>query len=69
MGSSPSRITAISRGSIRLCGRAQGSSISPAAGWSDDDLARLTCRNVLRAMADAGLTAAGEARQLASDPA
>ena len=32
-------------------------------GWSDDDLARLTCRNVLRAMGDAGLTAAGEARQ------
>ena len=29
-------------------------------GWSDDDLARLTCRNVLRAMGDAGLTAAGE---------
>jgi len=25
-------------------------------GWSDDDLARLTCRNVLRAMGDAGLT-------------
>ena len=32
-------------------------------GWSDDDLARLTCRNVLRAMGDAGLTAAGEARR------
>jgi membrane dipeptidase len=30
-------------------------------GWSDDDLARLTCRNVLRAMGDAGLTAGGEA--------
>jgi membrane dipeptidase len=29
-------------------------------GWSDDDLARLTRRNILRAMADAGLTAAGE---------
>jgi membrane dipeptidase len=26
-------------------------------GWSDEDLARLTCRNVLRAMGDAGLTA------------
>ena len=38
-------------------------------GWSDEDLARLTCRNVLRAMGDAGLTAAGEARQDASDPA
>jgi membrane dipeptidase len=25
-------------------------------GWSDDDLARLTCRNVLRTMGDAGLT-------------
>ena len=32
-------------------------------GWSDEDLARLTCRNVLRAMGDAGLTATGEARQ------
>ncbi len=30
-------------------------------GWSDEDLARLTGGNVLRAMADAGLTAAGEA--------
>jgi membrane dipeptidase len=29
-------------------------------GWSDDDLARLTSRNVLRAMGDAGLTRAGE---------
>ena len=29
-------------------------------GWSDEDLARLTCRNVLRAMGDAGLTAEGE---------
>jgi len=29
-------------------------------GWSDEDLAGLTCRNVLRAMGDAGLTAAGE---------
>jgi membrane dipeptidase len=29
-------------------------------GWSDDDLAGLTSRNVLRAMGDAGLTAAGE---------
>ncbi len=29
-------------------------------GWSDDDLARLTGRNVLRAMGDAGLTATGE---------
>jgi membrane dipeptidase len=29
--------------------------------WSDEDLARLTCRNTLRVMADAGLTAAGEA--------
>jgi len=38
-------------------------------GWSDEDLARLTCRNVLRAMGDAGLTEAGEARQEASDPA
>ena len=38
-------------------------------GWSDEDLARLTCRNVLRAMGDAGLTAAGEARQHATDPA
>ena len=27
-----------------------------ARGWSQDDLARLTCRNVLRAMGDAGLT-------------
>ncbi len=35
-------------------------------GWSDDDLARLTCRNVLRAMGDAGLTTAGEARSGAS---
>jgi membrane dipeptidase len=25
-------------------------------GWSDKDLARLTCRNVLRTMGDAGLT-------------
>ncbi len=31
-------------------------------GWSDDDLARLTCRNMLRVMGDAGLTATGEAR-------
>ena len=31
-------------------------------GWSDDDLARLTCRNVLRVMGDAGLTVTGEAR-------
>ena len=38
-------------------------------GWSDEDLARLTCRNVLRAMGDAGLTAAGEARQDTTDPA
>ena len=30
-------------------------------GWSDQDLARLTGGNVLRAMADAGLTAEGEA--------
>ncbi len=30
-------------------------------GWSDVDLASLTCRNTLRAMADAGLTTAGEA--------
>jgi membrane dipeptidase len=32
-------------------------------GWSDDDLAGLTCRNVLRAMGDAGLTDAREDRQ------
>ena len=32
-------------------------------GWSDEDLARLTCRNVLRAMGDAGLTDAREDRQ------
>jgi membrane dipeptidase len=32
-------------------------------GWSDDDLARLTCRNVLRAMGDAGLTSEREAAQ------
>ena len=38
-------------------------------GWSDEDLAGLTCRNVLRTMADAGLTAAGEARRDAADPA
>ena len=31
-------------------------------GWSDEDLAGLTCRNVLRAMGDAGLTAAGRPR-------
>ncbi len=29
-------------------------------GWSDEDLARLTCRNILRAMGDAGLSAVGE---------
>jgi membrane dipeptidase len=29
-------------------------------GWSDADLARLTCRNVLRAMGDAGLTSGRE---------
>jgi membrane dipeptidase len=29
-------------------------------GWSDADLYRLTCRNVLRAMRDAGLTSDGE---------
>jgi membrane dipeptidase len=29
-------------------------------GWSDDDLARLTSRNILRAMGDAGLSKAGE---------
>jgi membrane dipeptidase len=29
-------------------------------GWSDADLAGLTCRNVLRAMGDAGLTASSE---------
>jgi membrane dipeptidase len=38
-------------------------------GWSDEDLAGLTSRNVLRTMADAGLTAAGEAKQQAADPA
>jgi membrane dipeptidase len=32
-------------------------------GWSSDDLARLTCRNVLRTMADAGLTDRGESRE------
>ncbi|MCW2760583.1 MAG: rane dipeptidase [Marmoricola sp.] len=32
-------------------------------GWSDEDLARLTCRNVLRAMGDAGLTSAGKSAQ------
>lgn len=31
-------------------------------GWSDADLAKLTCRNVLRTMSDAGLTDAGESR-------
>ena len=31
-------------------------------GWSDDDLAGLTCRNVLRAMGDAGLTEASTRR-------
>ncbi len=31
-----------------------------ARGWSEDDLAGLTCRNVLRAMGDAGLTAGRE---------
>ena len=31
-------------------------------GWSDEDLARLTCRNVLRTMRDAGLTSARETR-------
>lgn len=30
-------------------------------GWSEQDLARLTCRNVLRVMGDAGLASAGEA--------
>ena len=30
-------------------------------GWSSDDLARLTCDNVLRAMGDAGLTKSREA--------
>jgi membrane dipeptidase len=29
-------------------------------GWSDEDLAGLTCRNVLRTMRDAGLTSARE---------
>ena len=38
-------------------------------GWSDEDLARLTCRNVLRAMGDAGLTAAGGARHHTTKPA
>jgi membrane dipeptidase len=32
-------------------------------GWSDQELAALTCRNVLRAMGDAGLTDAREDRQ------
>jgi membrane dipeptidase len=32
-------------------------------GWSDDDLTGLTSRNVLRAMGDAGLTDAEEARE------
>ena len=32
-------------------------------GWSDEDLARLTCRNVLRAMGDAGLTSGREDAQ------
>jgi membrane dipeptidase len=32
-------------------------------GWSDADLARLTCRNVLRTMGDAGLTSAHEQAQ------
>ena len=31
-----------------------------ATGWSDQDLIKLSSRNVLRAMGDAGLTAAGE---------
>ena len=31
-------------------------------GWSDEDLARLTCRNVLRAMGDAGSDASRRAR-------
>ncbi len=30
------------------------------AGWSDEDLIKLSSRNILRAMGDAGLTAAGE---------
>ncbi len=32
-------------------------------GWSDEDLARLTCRNVLRTMGDAGLTSGGQRRE------
>ena len=28
-------------------------------GWSDEDLQRLTCRNVLRVMGDAGLPGSG----------
>ena len=33
-------------------------------GWSDEDLARLTCRNVLRSMGDAGLTSAARTRRI-----
>ncbi|MEO5654117.1 MAG: dipeptidase [Marmoricola sp.] len=29
-------------------------------GWSEEDLVKLSCRNILRVMGDAGLTAAGE---------
>ena len=32
-------------------------------GWSDEDLAGLTCRNILRTMGDAGLTSAQETRE------
>ncbi len=32
-------------------------------GWSDQDLARLTCRNILRTMHDAGLTSARESAE------
>jgi membrane dipeptidase len=32
-------------------------------GWSDEDLAGLTCRNILRTMRDAGLTSAQESRE------
>jgi len=38
-------------------------------GWSDEELAGLTCRNVLRTMGDAGLTATGEARPATAYPA
>ena len=67
----PASTTSVSAATTTASGSSpRGSRTSPAtrgcsprwrtSGWSDEDLAKLSCRNMLRAMGDAGLTAAGE---------